>query len=227
MPCTGEFVKFSNCRLVRCVSSVLSQLVIWQMITFSVFADACLRGYRRDAILSWFPNSLLMQEFRTIKKGGGVKPVLQALVLAEHVYDDSLSGKKIIAGTFNTVLFSKRSMVRETEVRETAQPDGAKQAVIAGGMHSGSPFAYVSLTDVVEKPQLLCQFVNLTKNQVLFGNQITVDCEDRLATVELILPLPSLPISEEGFYAFELVCEGEILGSCRIKATELKPPENE
>ena len=150
-----------------------------------------------------------------------MKPVLQALVLAEHVYTD-VSGKKIIAGTFTGVTFSRKSLIREVE-----QPDGTKQKFIPGGMHGGSPFAYISLTDVGENTILLFQFVNLTKNAVLFVNQLTVDCEDRLATVELGLPLPPLGIGEEGVYAFEVVCEGEILGSSRIIAKESKFPEGQ
>lgn len=150
-----------------------------------------------------------------------MKPVLQALVLAEHVYQDT-SGKKIIAGTFNRVRFTRKPLLREVE-----QPDGTKRQIFPGGMHGGSPFAYVSLTDVSEKTVLLFQFVNLTKNVVLFGKQLTVDCKDRLATVELVLPLPPLGIAEEGVYAFEVVCEGEILGSSRIKCEELKLPEGE
>jgi hypothetical protein len=148
-----------------------------------------------------------------------VKPVLQALVLAEHVYTD-LSGRKIVAGTFNGVSFSRKPLIREVQ-----QPDGTKTHLMPGGMHGGSPYAYISLTDVGENTVLLFQFVNLTKNAVLFMNQLTVDCKDRLATVELVLPLPPLGISEEGVYAFEVVCEGEILGSSRIIAKELKLPE--
>ena len=88
-------------------------------------------------------------------------------------------------------------------------------------MHGGSPYAYVSLTDVCENTLLQVQFVNLTKNAVLFSKEVTVNCPDRLATVELVLPLPPLPVHEPGIYAFEVVCEGDILGSCRIKAEEL------
>ena len=40
----------------------------------------------------------------------------------------------------------------------------------------------------------------------------------------LSLLLPALPIQEEGVYAFEVVCEGEILGTYRITAEEIKPP---
>jgi hypothetical protein len=144
-----------------------------------------------------------------------VKPVLQALVLAERVYRD-VSGKKIIAGTFNEIHFS-----RESPGKEVARPDGTTQKLVLDGMQGGSPCAYISLTDVCKDTKLLLQFVNLTKNQVLIGTEIKVVSDTRLGTVEVVLPLPSLPIAEEGTYAFEVVCEGEILGSHRISAKEI------
>ena len=45
-----------------------------------------------------------------------------------------------------------------------------------------------------------------------------VKCADRLATVEIILPLPAFGQFklEPGMYAFEVVCEGEVIGSHRL-----------
>ena len=148
-------------------------------------------------------------------RGCLVKPVLQALILAEKVYQD-ITGKKIIAGTFNVVCFCKSSGVRQFEL-----PDGSKRTRVAGGLHGGSPFAYISLTDIFHQTTLLLQFVNLTENQVIFSSEVTVESGDRLETVELAVPLPLLPIDEEGIYAFEVVCENEILGSCRIAGKEV------
>jgi hypothetical protein len=143
-----------------------------------------------------------------------VKPVLQALVLAEHVYQD-VTGKKIIAGTFNKLSFSRRNLAKEVE-----QPDGTKQTLVPGGVHGGSPYAYVSLTDASDGTKLLLQFVNLSRNLVLFKSEATLTGVERLATTELVFPLPILPVVEPGAYAFEIVCEGEILGSYRITAEE-------
>ena len=145
-----------------------------------------------------------------------MKPVLQALVLADHVYQD-VTGKKIIAGTFNRVLFSPKRPVKEVET-----PDGSKRQVTVGGMQSGSPYVYLSLTDVCQGTKLVLQFVNLANNAVLLGTEIRVNCEDRLQTVEVVVPLPALPIKEPGIYALEVVCEGEILGFHRVRADELK-----
>lgn len=148
-----------------------------------------------------------------------MKPVLQALVIAEHIYQD-VTGKKVIAGTFNRVNFTRKPLARPVE-----RPDGSQGMVIPGGMQSGSPFAYVNLTDVGENTKLTFRFVNLTKNEVLFANEATVNSMDKLQNVELVLPLPLLPIHEEGIYAFEVLSEGEIMGTYRIAAQEIKPPE--
>ncbi len=145
-----------------------------------------------------------------------MKPVLQALVLAEHVYQD-ITGKKVIAGTFNNVRFTRKQLIREVE-----HLDGTKQMLVPGGMHGGSPYAYVSLTDASDGTKLLLQFVNLSINRVLFQTEAVLSGNvERLATIELVFPLPPLPIAEAGVYAFEVSCEGEILGSYRITAHEL------
>ena len=146
-----------------------------------------------------------------------MKPVLQALVLAEHVYTDGDSGKKIIAGTFDHILFKPiAELIQEVEL-----PSGEKKRFIPGGMHSGSPYAYISLTDVIEGTELTLQFVNLTRNTVLLEKELTVNSNDRLRTVEIVAPLPALPISEAGVYALQVVCDGQILGSHRLIAEEL------
>lgn len=148
-----------------------------------------------------------------------MRPVLQALVVADHVYEDR-SGKKIIAGTFNTLCFSKKPPVRDVE-----QPDGKRQQILLGGMRTGSPYAYVSLTDVCEGTTLKIQFVDLTRNRVRFATETTIHKVKRLSTIELVFPLPELSIREAGIYALEVVCEDEILGSYRITARNLDEKE--
>jgi len=143
-----------------------------------------------------------------------VKPILQALVIAEHVYETK-DGKKIITGTFNRVRFGRIA------TPEVEQPDGTKRRLIPGGVHSGSPYAYISLTDVCEGTELNLQFVSLSENRVLFETGVTLHGTDRLATIEIVAPLPRLQIKQAGVYAFEVVCEGEIIGSHRIIAEQL------
>lgn len=140
------------------------------------------------------------------------KPVLQALVLAEHVYTDQ-AGKKIICGTFNVLALRCQGPLSELVER----PDGTRVRRVAGG-GAGPPWFYLSLTDVWDGTRLLLQFVSLKRNEVLFETEIVLECDDRLKTIEIVSPLPPLTVPEPGTYAFEIVCEGEIIGSHRIQA---------
>jgi len=150
-----------------------------------------------------------------------MKPVLQALVVAERVWEDR-SGKKIIGGTFNSYSFSKKPPMAEIPL-----PDGTTHKRIQGGTRVGSPYAYVSLTDVCDGTKLQLQFVNMTRNAVLFGTEAILTNVDRLKTLELVFPLPELPISEAGTYAIEVLCDGDLLGAWRITAVDLDQPRAE
>ena len=141
-----------------------------------------------------------------------MKPILQALVLAEHIYE-IVGGGKVITNTFSAFTIRPNTDF----VQEVENPDGTKKTFISGGI-SGTPYAYISLTDVVDNTELLMQFVSLGVNSVLFEKSVAIQCRDRLATVEIIAALPPLPIKEPGVYAFEIVWNGEILGSHRIVA---------
>ncbi len=150
-----------------------------------------------------------------------MRPVLQALVLAERIYEDKLSKKKIIAGTFNQVVFGKFPNEEED------LPDGTKRKIIRGGTDFGCPAAYVSLTDVVDGTEITLQFVNVSKNLVLFQTSFRIEPADRLATIEIIAPLPPIMqfIREAGTYTLDVVWQGEILGSQRLRVVELPTQE--
>lgn len=148
-----------------------------------------------------------------------MRPILQALVLADHVYEDRLSGKKIIAGAFHRVILGQ---VKTQEI-----VDGmVKKQVLQGGTDAGSPWVYVSLTDVVAGTELTLQCVNVSKNESLFGTKFRIDQADRLATIEVQLPLPPLRVfaTEPGILSLDLVWNGEILGSHRITVTKPEEP---
>lgn len=138
-----------------------------------------------------------------------MKPVLQALVLAERVYTD-VSGKKIIAGTFNGVIIGSMPYPMNHE--------GGK--VVSGGTDVGSPSLYLSLTDLIDETRLTVQFTSVSKNTVVLRTELMIECEDRLATVEIVCPLPPLRdiLKEEGVYSVDVVWNEEILGSHRITA---------
>lgn len=144
-----------------------------------------------------------------------MKPILQALVLAERVYEDK-TGKKIICGTFTRVTLTK--LVIPTH----ELPDGSKRRRMPGGTDPGCPSAYISLTDVVDNTEISLQVTNITKNKVLFGSKLVINCNDRLATIEIVVPLPPFRdfLNEAGDFSFDVVCKGEILGFHRMTVVE-------
>lgn len=144
-----------------------------------------------------------------------MKPILQALVVADRIYEEK-NGKKIIAGTFNKWIFTKNPPIQKIN-----RPDGTEGQVLIGGMQAGAPFAYLSLTDICNGAKLQCQFVNLTKNAVLFGTELQITIDNRLEMIEVVLPLPMLPITEAGTYALEVLCENELLGSWKITGIDM------
>lgn len=165
-------------------------------------------------------------------KGGSVTPILQSLVLAEMVLQ-ARDGRYIIVGTFDTLLISRPSEdnpVEKTDPPEENQgskgsPDSSvnprPQKYVVRGGQSGSPWAYLCLTDVCDRTKLQLQFVSLKKNKVLFEQSLEITSNDRLRNIEFACGLPHLgPFMDDlpGVYAFEVVCEGQIIGSYRIRA---------
>lgn len=151
-----------------------------------------------------------------------MKPVLQALVLAERVYSDGASGKKIIAGTFNRLVIGRVKRVVE-------HPDGTQRPVLHGGIDPGCPWIYISLTDVVDGTELTFQMVDVTRNEPIFETSAKITEEDRLATVEIVLPLPRISefVTRPGTLSFDVLWHGEILGSHRLRVEEAESPTGE
>jgi len=150
-----------------------------------------------------------------------VKPVLQALLLADRIYRDRTTGKHIIAGTFNKLSFAKGDAEPKT-----VEIDGEKRQLVPGGMQAGSPSAYISLTDIRGKVKCVLRYVNLERDQALFQTQFSIDCPDPLHTVELVLPMPMLP-PVAGVHVLELLCDDEPIGSHRIIVEEVEVKEGD
>ena len=123
-----------------------------------------------------------------------VQPVLQAFVLADHIYMDASSGKKVIAGTFNHLT-----------------------APSLPGQFSGSKYAFVALTDLHGELELSLRFVDLNGGETLFELRgLRVESKDPLATVELVVEIPELPMPHEGVFAFEIHAAGQMIGMVRL-----------
>lgn len=149
-------------------------------------------------------------------KAGSLNPVLQAILVADHVYTDQKSGKKIIAGVFHQLGVFKGGASRIVE------QDGEKKKLVLGGVQSGSPYAYISLTSVRGKQPFIVRYVDLGQDQPLFQAEFQIECSDPLQTCEAVLALPKLPTPHAGTYALELLWQDEPIGLFRIQVQELR-----
>lgn len=145
-----------------------------------------------------------------------VLPVLQALLLADHAYKDAQTNKHIVVGIFNRVFVTKNPPTLNVEHQGQMRP------MLIGGMQSGSPYAYFSLTEVNGTIPLELRFVDLDEDKILLHTSLQVAANSKLDTVEGILPLPMLPIPpRRGVYSLELLSNNELLGSVRLVAEEI------
>ncbi|HEY0983341.1 hypothetical protein [Schlesneria sp.] len=171
-------------------------------------------------------------------------PILQSLLLADHVYRDQATGKHIICGVFSTIFFTPN-----THLNFSSQESGPVTGGGSGGGHpfdrgpggsgeggegdsssrvqpiqqlmqAGSPYVYFSLTELSERKTFEVRYVELRENRSLFQAEVAIECDDPLKTIEVSLPLPRLPLValEERAYALEVLCEGQLLGSHRVLA---------
>jgi hypothetical protein len=143
-----------------------------------------------------------------------VKPILQAMLLADRVYRD-VSGKFIIAGVFNVFAFKKGKPV-ETPSEETKVKISLRDV-----QDTGNPWAYISLTDVKGQIPLELRYESLAGDQVIFETQFEVKSDDPLRSVEIVLPVPKLP-HLSGVFLLDLLYKGESLGSHRVHCVELQ-----
>lgn len=146
-----------------------------------------------------------------------MKPIIQALLLADHVYEDKATGKKIIAGTFNQI------MLGTNPPPMVEGPDGVKRPQTQRGSDPGCPSAYLSVTDVIDGTELQLQFVNVTKNEQVFQCNIKIASQDRLAVHEIVMPLFPWSVmlrGQIGTYSLDVLWKGELLGSHRLLVTQ-------
>lgn len=127
------------------------------------------------------------------------KPILQALILADHIYVE-VTGKKIIAGVFNRLWSNKFP----TQFARTT-------------------WAYLCLTDVLGSVPISLRYTDLRTNEVLLATRpLTAESSDPLASTEIIIEVPPFPMPHDGTYAFEVFAKDESIGSLRITVSKLE-----
>ena len=125
-------------------------------------------------------------------------PILQAFVLADCVYTDAVTRKRVVAGTFGQISASKFPATHP------------------------SADAFIMLTEFVGKAPLQLRLVRIKDNLVIMqSGKIEIECEDPLAVVDLAIPIPGIHLPEPGPYCFECYVDGSLIGSVRIMATLL------
>jgi len=151
-----------------------------------------------------------------------VKPILQALLLADHVYQDKHTGKKVVAGIFHRLGFISKDTLENKVQREIIGKDGTVKKMMPGGLHAGSPYAYVSLTEIHGEQSFDLRYVDLDEDRGIFEAQYQVNSVDPLAVIDFIVPLPPLPANKAGTFALELLWQGDLLGMFRVMVEEVK-----
>ena len=146
-----------------------------------------------------------------------VKPTVQALVIADHIYTDAGTNKKIVAGIFHTVF---ATIIENT----TEKPQIIQASISRGGFQMGSPFAYLSLVNVRGEQPFVLRYVDLATDDVRFQVDLQINCRDPLTPVEVSLPLPPLPTDKYGSFALELLWKNEPLGAYRVHVKPLPLP---
>ena len=125
-------------------------------------------------------------------------PVLQALVLADHIYTDE-SGKRIICGTFSRIYCRKFPTTFDR-----------------------STFAFVLLADVIGALTLQLRFVYLKDNRILMQSpSIRLQSRDPLTPVDLAIKIPPFPLPEEGIYSFECYADETLIGLVRLQVSKV------
>ena len=150
-------------------------------------------------------------------------PILQSLLLADHVYRDQSTGKHIICGVFSTIFFTPNpqpapqasappsggegnagggagpgSGGREGGGSGGGHPEGGepqtRQQPIQNLVQAGSPYVYFSVTEMTGRKRFEVRYVDLHSNRSLFQAEVPIECDDPLKTIDVSMPLPRLPL---------------------------------
>lgn|SRR5262245_29310111 len=125
-----------------------------------------------------------------------MKPIIQALLLADNVYSDAETGKRVIAGVFDSIFLPE-----------------------IPGDYWKVTCAYISLTELRGRVETMLRYVDLDSNEILMENGPTViEQNDPIASVDFTVSVPPLPVPHQGVFALEVHANNELIGMLRITA---------
>jgi hypothetical protein len=131
----------------------------------------------------------------------GPLPVLKALLVCDQVIQDAQSGKKSLIGVFH-------------ELR--AQRFPATHPML---------WIYANLTDAHGRYAFEIRMLDVTRNQVLGkGEPPPFDIQEPLQVTELAAQLRNVSLPGPGTYEFQLLSNGELLGTKAIHVKQIETP---
>ena len=147
------------------------------------------------------------------------KPVLQALLLADHVYQDSATGKFVVCGIFTR-------MTRLLEQPTPSSPEVAtriEQKSLSPGsfLQLGNPYLYFALTDYQGQIDLELRYIDLSDNSSLITGKLEgIVFKNPHELVQGSITIPKLPAPHAGEYSLDVLFDGEVLGAIRVSVTD-------
>jgi hypothetical protein len=124
------------------------------------------------------------------------KVKLQALLLADHIYQDKGSGKYVIAGTFH-------------QLNVASFPTTFPKTI----------GVFASLTGFNGKTAIDLEFVDASNEEILMSTKsLEISCKDPYQSVEFAVEVPPLPLPRAGRYLFRLTTNGDVIGDTGVYA---------
>ncbi|MGH7174241.1 MAG: DUF6941 family protein [Gemmataceae bacterium] len=134
-----------------------------------------------------------------------IKPIIQALLLADNVYTDAETGKRVIAGVFDSIILPE-----------------------IPGQFPHVSCVYVSLTAVRGDIDVMLRYVDLDADEVLMEHGPTkLSSDDPVASLDFSAPMSPLPVPHEGVFALEVHVSDELIGMLRITAAQTEDENDE
>lgn len=122
-----------------------------------------------------------------------VVPVLIAALVCDIAAADPSTGKKNLIGIFDRLN--------------------------VGSFPTGRPMSvYIKVTDAEGDYELELKFVQVSTGRVIAGAEGALHSNNRLASVDMLVHFPPLPIPEAGRYEFQIWANNMFLGSAFLDA---------
>lgn len=133
------------------------------------------------------------------ESGAVSPPTVVSILICDQIIDDKLTHKKSAIGLFNMVLVPR-------------VPVQIQQMIVL-----------VTLTEITAHTPLELRLANDSDNEVIFSTRGVVEAPNPLAMVDLVFGLRGVELPQAGPYAFEVLCNSELLSRRRFAVMVARP----